>query len=106
MAKKKDFEPMKLFTDCFPDVSGNTINGLGESEWRRPSIFFWHPPEKQTHARLQKEVTDYHRRSPEIRATFSPNAPGGRGPKPVERAADKEGHQDLLAPNSLQGHGR
>jgi len=25
-------------------VSGNAINGLGETEQRRPSPFFWHPP--------------------------------------------------------------
>ncbi len=27
-------------------VSGNPINGLGETALRRPSPFFWHPPDQ------------------------------------------------------------
>lgn len=88
MPKKKDFTPMSHFTELFPEVSGNTINGLGEHEKRRATPFFWHPPDKQTHAALQQAVTDYHRRSPEVRREFSPNAPGGRGPKPVAQASE------------------
>ena len=89
MGRKQKFEPMKKFTDRFPDISGNTVNGLGESEVRRPSPFFWHPPKRQTHAALQKEVTDYHRQSPEVRKWFSPNPPGGRGPEVVEQSATR-----------------
>lgn len=80
---------MKRFIDKFPEVSGNAINGLGESSVRRPSPFFWHPPERQTHGELQKEVTDYHRQSAEVRTWFSPRPPGGRGPDPVPRRKDK-----------------
>lgn len=88
MAKKKrSFAPMTRFTDLFPVVSGNAVNGLDEAESRRPSPFFWHPPERQTHAKLQKEVTDYHRRCAAIRKEFSPNPAGGRGPE-VARQAD------------------
>jgi len=39
-----------------PGVSGNTVNGLGESEPRPPSCFFWHPPDRQTHGGLQRYV--------------------------------------------------
>jgi len=74
---------MKRFIDKFPDVSGNEINGLGEAEVRRPSPFFWHPPDRQTHGALQKEVTDYHRRSAAVREHFSSKPPGGRGPEAV-----------------------
>lgn len=70
-------------------MSGNTVNGLGEPEERRPSPFFWHPPHRQTHGELQKEVTDYQQRSPEIREHFSPNPPGGRGPDEIAMAAEK-----------------
>ena len=83
------YTPMKRFTDLFPETSGNSINGLGETEQRRPAPFFWHPPSRQTHAALQKEVTDYHRQSEAVRTWYSPDAPGGRGPKPVEQAAEK-----------------
>jgi ferredoxin len=34
-------------------VSGNTINGLGETTPRRPSPFFWHPPDQHPWGDLQ-----------------------------------------------------
>lgn len=34
-------------------VSGNTINGLGETEVRRPSPCFWHPPDQHPWGELQ-----------------------------------------------------
>ena len=83
----KPFEPKAQFTDLFPDVSGNTINGLGETKKHRPRPFFWHPPDRQTHGALQKAVTDYHRQSAAIRKEFSPSPPGGRGPKLVQQSA-------------------
>ena len=80
---------MKRFIDKFPEISGNSINGLGETSVRRPSPFFWHPPERQTHGELQQEVTDYHRQSAAVRKWFSPTPPGGRGPQPVPQAEQK-----------------
>ena len=59
----------------------------GEAAFRPASPFFWHPPDRQTHGALQKEVTDYHRRSDAVRREFSPTPPGGRGPKPVAQSA-------------------
>ena len=86
MKKRSDYIPMREFIDAMPEVSGNTINGLGEKDKRQASPFFWHPPHQQTHGELQQLVTDYHRKSPAVRAVFNPNPPGGRGPKPVEQA--------------------
>lgn len=80
---------MSIFTDLFPEISGNSVNGLGETEVRRPSPFFWHPPERQTHGALQEKVIAYHRQSPEMRAYFNPDPPGGRGPRPIEQATRK-----------------
>ena len=38
-----------------PDVSGNTINGLGETEFRRPRIVYWSPdPNDIPHGDLQR----------------------------------------------------
>src|SRR5579863_7204356 len=34
-------------------VSGNSINGLGETVPRRPSPFFWHPPDQHPFGDLQ-----------------------------------------------------
>ena len=80
---------MKRFIDKFPETSGNAINGLGEKTVRRPSPFFWHPPDRQTHGALQKEVTDYHRRSGAVRKWFSSNPPGGRGPDAVAQSDER-----------------
>lgn len=52
----EDFEPDPELLAAFPDVSGNTVNGLGETAERRPSTFFWHPPERQTHGELRNLV--------------------------------------------------
>jgi len=89
MARHSDYQPMQQFIDKFPEKSGNEINGLGETEVRRPSPFFWHPPERQTHGALQKEVTDYHRQSDAVRKWFRPDPPGGRGPEAVPQAGEK-----------------
>lgn len=89
MKKSRHYQPKALFTDAFPQRSGNTINGLGEVSPRQATPFFWHPPDRQTHGHLQKVVTDYHRQSPAVRKYFSPTPPGGRGPKAVMQGPTK-----------------
>lgn len=37
-----------------PATSGNTINGLGETEFRRASPVYWHDPDSIEHGELQK----------------------------------------------------
>jgi ferredoxin len=37
----------------WPDVSGNAINGLGETEFRRPAPIYWHPADKVAHGPVQ-----------------------------------------------------
>ncbi len=81
---KHDYTPNPRFTDLFPDISGNAVNGLGETGYRKPSPFFWHPHDKQTHGELQAAVIDYHRQSPEMCEVFTPRA--DRGPKPAGQA--------------------
>tara|TARA_B100000683_G_scaffold238293_1_gene244022 strand:- start:555 stop:1538 length:984 start_codon:yes stop_codon:yes gene_type:complete len=82
-----DYAPKPKFLDAFPKVSGNDINGLGETYPRRASPFFWHPPTKQPFGELQEVVLDHHRLSPLVRKTYSPKAP--RGPRPVELATQR-----------------
>lgn len=81
------YAPLAKFLEAFPDISGNDLNGLGETELRPASPFFWHPPGKQLFGDLQDVVLDHHRQSPAIRQTYSPDAP--RGPKPVELAPQR-----------------
>ena len=37
-----------------PEMSGNTINGLGEAEIRRPTHVYWHEPDTLHHGEMQK----------------------------------------------------
>lgn len=52
MTKRKPFTP-KPETLAMLKVSGNPINGLGETAPRRPSPFFWHPPTLHPFGELQ-----------------------------------------------------
>jgi ferredoxin len=46
MARKAEvWEAPERALEHMPEVSGNTVNGLGEEERRRPSPFFWHEPQ-------------------------------------------------------------
>ena len=51
-------------------VSGNPINGLGESSVRRPSPFFWHPPDKHPWGELQIVARESSRRCPGSQEAF------------------------------------
>src|SRR5580658_3321677 len=50
--KRESYSP-KPETLALLKVSGNPINGLGETAKRRPSPFFWHPPEYHSWGDLQ-----------------------------------------------------
>ncbi|MCP4318803.1 MAG: 4Fe-4S dicluster domain-containing protein [Hyphomicrobiales bacterium] len=51
----RPFTPDPQQLDCAPDISGNTINGLGEAEFRRPKIVYWSPnPDDIPHGKLQR----------------------------------------------------
>ena len=45
-------------------VSGNPINGLGEDAPRRPSPFFWHPPDQHPFGDLQNAARQSSRKCP------------------------------------------
>jgi len=53
-AEKIDYQPGKDQLALFPEISGNTINGLGENTRRRPSPLYWFDPETIAHGKLQK----------------------------------------------------
>ncbi len=75
------------FVEKFPQISGNRVNGLGETQPRRPSPFFWHKPELHEFGVLQDAVLSYHRQSAEIREVYTPQA--DRGPKPIVKAQER-----------------
>jgi len=53
-ADPKNYQPDPALKDLFPDISANTINGLGETERRRPTLVFWSDePPTIPHGQLQ-----------------------------------------------------
>lgn len=52
-------------------VSGNPINGLGELTPRRPSPFFWHPPDQHPYGDLQVVARQSSRKCPDSVPAFA-----------------------------------
>ncbi|MEH6515348.1 MAG: 4Fe-4S dicluster domain-containing protein [Halioglobus sp.] len=50
----RPFTPKPEQMALVPEISGNTINGLGESEPRKASPIYWHDPDTLAHGELQK----------------------------------------------------
>ena len=53
MKPQHDWVPSADQMSHWPDISGNTINGLGETEVRRPTPILWHPTEMVAHGAVQ-----------------------------------------------------
>jgi epoxyqueuosine reductase len=61
--KRGSYKP-KPETLALLKVSGNPINGLGEATPRRPSPFFWHPPDRHPYGELQTVARQNSRKCP------------------------------------------
>ncbi len=61
--RRGTYQP-KPETAALLTVSGNGINGLGETQLRRPSPFFWHPPTQHPFGDLQLVARTSSRRCP------------------------------------------
>ncbi|HWB22366.1 MAG TPA: 4Fe-4S dicluster domain-containing protein [Gaiellaceae bacterium] len=87
------WEPPAETLAHFPEISGNTVNGLGEAERRPPSPFFWHEASLQTHGELQKYVVSQFYDPPEVAEAFNRDpvtlALRPRGPDPIPVAAER-----------------
>ncbi len=61
MARKIDenFEPSAEQMALWPDVSGNDINGLGETEIRRPTPIYWQTPDLTPFGPLMQFFVDH-----------------------------------------------
>lgn len=76
------YQPNPEQLALFPEVSGNAINGLGESAVRRPTPVYWHRPEQLAHGKLQQWMINRFLAEPElanVHARF-----GGRGPSRLD----------------------
>jgi ferredoxin len=61
--KRHTYKP-KPETLALLRVSGNTINGIGETEPRKASPFFWHPPDQHPYGELQNVARTSSRKCP------------------------------------------
>jgi epoxyqueuosine reductase len=82
--KRKKFQP-KPETLALLRVSGNPINGLGETEVHRPRPFFWHPPSMHPYADLQIAARETMSKCPGYEAAFTP----ARNHPPLVPVAEK-----------------
>jgi ferredoxin len=67
---RKTYQP-KPETLQLLKVSGNPINGVGETEPRRPSTFFWHPPDQHPYGELQVIARKNSRKCPGSAEAFA-----------------------------------
>jgi epoxyqueuosine reductase QueG len=67
---KRDAYRPKAETLALLKVSGNPINGVGETEPRRASPFFWHPPDQHPYGELQLAARQSSRKCPGAAAAF------------------------------------
>ncbi len=50
----RPFTPKPEQTALIPSVSGNTVNGLSETAFRRATHVYWHDPDSLHHGKMQK----------------------------------------------------
>jgi len=60
------WRPPEDIADLFPEVSGNTINGLGERTQRSPSLIMWANPASIAHGAVQTHMTEEFLAHPEL----------------------------------------
>ncbi|MEM6463838.1 MAG: 4Fe-4S dicluster domain-containing protein [Pseudomonadota bacterium] len=63
---REEFNPSEEQMALWPEVSGNTVNGLGESKPRRPSPVMWHDPDMIPHGEVQTWFWEQGRKEPEL----------------------------------------
>ena len=85
------YQPDPAFIALRPPVSGNTVNGLGESE-RRPSPIFWHRPDREPHGAMQESLVARFNSVPAFHDVYARGDRGPRKPDPIaaERVTRKE----------------
>lgn len=52
--KRIEYQPQDEQMRLFPDISGNSVNGLHEKSNRRPTPLYWFDPDSIPHGELQK----------------------------------------------------
>jgi Pyruvate/2-oxoacid:ferredoxin oxidoreductase delta subunit len=82
----ENYAPSAEQRALFPAVSGNTVNGLGETRRRRPTPLYWFDPDTIPHGRLQKYFYENAERFADRRKVTSKMA-DQRGPEVLDEVA-------------------
>ena len=53
-SRYRPFRPKQEQRSLVPKISGNSINGVGEKDFRRATHIYWHDPEVLPHGKMQK----------------------------------------------------
>jgi ferredoxin len=84
MTQTSGYRVPAAFRKLLPDISGNTVNGLGEPNPRPPTPIMWHSPERIAHADVQHLIET--RFDTEAALTRFHQRYGGRDAAPSELA--------------------
>ena len=90
MPKKQrmSFDPSPEQQALLPDVSGNSLNGVGEKSVRRPTPVYWHKPDTIPHGPAQAWMTEKFNAVPNFRTIYA--TPDARGPRKLDAVADEQ----------------
>lgn len=108
MARTKiTFEVPEVQRRLLPEVSGNAINGLGETARRRPSPIYWRRPDTIPHGPLMTYMVERFDAIPEFKAIYADAAARGpRKPAPIAaiRQEDTPGNWSRRVKDFALGH--
>jgi Pyruvate/2-oxoacid:ferredoxin oxidoreductase delta subunit len=95
----RPYRPSEEQTALLPEVSGNAINGLGETALRRPSPIYWHHPSTIAHGRVMTWMIERtSREQPTVDRLHEKF--GGRGPArpaPIAEARSEDTREGWTA---------
>ncbi len=83
---KDKYHPSAEQLALFPDISGNTVNGLGDEQLKRPTPLYWFDPDTIPHGKLQKYFYENAGKLAHLRKETSQDA-DRRGPEALDEVA-------------------
>jgi ferredoxin len=84
-------------TALLPSISGNSINGQGETDFRRPARVYWHNPDAIPHGDVQQWMVDRFNRVEDFREVYASGDRGPKQPDPVVQTRVRDTAQNWSA---------
>lgn len=86
--KLETYQATETLKKLYPDVSGNTLNGVGETSPRRATQIYWNPdPDKIRHGALQQYIVDRFTAVPVLNDVYARK--GSRGPRRLDPVSEQ-----------------